>query len=57
MEAINGPLKVAKVESEKVFSDKCHRKMKFVEHVKNKVTKALQIPGLIFRRFNYIIRR
>lgn len=54
METTNGPVKVAKVDSEKDLGVIFDSSLKFGEHINSKVTKANQILGLIFRTFTYM---
>ena len=54
METVNGPVKIAKVDSEKDLGVIFDRNMKFGMYVNSKVTKANQILGLIFRTFTYM---
>ena len=54
METVNGPVKIAEVDSEKDLGVIFDSNMKFGEHINSNVTKANQILGLIFRTFTYM---
>ena len=54
METVNGPVKIAKVDSEKDLGVIFDSNMKSGEHINSKVTKANQVLGLIFRTFTYM---
>ena len=53
-ETVNGPVKIAKVDSEKDLGVIFDSNMKFGEHINIKVTKVNQILGLILRTFTYM---
>ena len=51
---MDGPVMIAKVDSEKDLGVIFDSNMKFGEHINSKVTKANQILGLIFRTLTYM---
>ena len=57
METVNGPVKIAKVDSETDLGVIFDSNMKFGEHINSKVTKANQILGLILGPLSTWIRK
>ena len=54
MQTDTGPIVVEKVTSEKDLGVTFDQKLKFTEHINNKVNKANRNVGLIFRTFAYM---